>query len=149
MPAVISKAIKLGMIEIKIIRGDANKLNIKMAIKIMASTTLSNRLVIKNSFPFKNITQLPVSLTIHETGISMIYTAIILTTGFAMFGFSDFGGTAALGILLSLTLLIAYTSNLILLPAFLLSLEKSILKKEILNVPVFDVDIDTDEEDEK
>jgi predicted RND superfamily exporter protein len=89
-----------------------------------------------------------VSLTIHETGISMIYTAIILTTGFAIFGFSDFGGTAALGILLSLTLLIAYTSNLILLPCFLLSLEKSILKKEILNVPVFDIE-DEDEEDKK
>jgi len=90
-----------------------------------------------------------VSLTIHETGISMIYTAIILTTGFAMFGFSSFGGTAALGILLSLTLLIAYTSNLILLPAFLLSLEKSILKKEILNVPVFDVNIDIDDDEEE
>ena len=87
-----------------------------------------------------------VSLTIHETGISMIYTAIILTTGFAIFGFSDFGGTAALGILLSLTLLIAYTSNLILLPCFLLSLEKSILKKEILNVPVFDIENEDDED---
>lgn len=90
-----------------------------------------------------------VSLTIYETGISMIYTAIILTTGFAIFGFSDFGGTAALGILLSLTLLIAYTSNLILLPCFLLSLEKSILKKEILNVPVFDIDHADEEDDEK
>jgi len=90
-----------------------------------------------------------VSLTIHETGISMIYTAIILTTGFAIFGFSDFGGTAALGILLSLTLLIAYTSNLILLPCFLLSLEKSILKKEILNVPVFDIETEDEEDEEK
>ena len=88
-----------------------------------------------------------VSLTIYETGISMIYTAIILTTGFAVFGFSNFGGTAALGILLSLTLLIAYTSNLILLPCFLLSLEKSILKKEILNVPVFEIDTDDDDKD--
>jgi predicted RND superfamily exporter protein len=87
-----------------------------------------------------------VSLTIHETGISMIYTAIILTTGFAMFGFSSFGGTAALGILLSLTLLIAYTSNLILLPCFLLSLEKSILRKEILNVPILDIEVDTDKD---
>jgi predicted RND superfamily exporter protein len=76
----------------------------------------------------------------------MIYTAIILTTGFAMFGFSSFGGTAALGILLSLTLLIAYTSNLILLPCFLLSLEKSILRKEILNVPLLDIEIDTDKD---
>ena len=87
-----------------------------------------------------------VALTIHETGISMIYTAIILTTGFAMFGFSSFGGTASLGILLSLTLLIAYASNLILLPCFLLSLEKSILRKEILNVPLLDIDEENDED---
>ncbi|MBS1646105.1 MAG: MMPL family transporter [Bacteroidetes bacterium] len=87
-----------------------------------------------------------VSLTIQETGISMVYTALILTMGFGVFGFSDFGGTAALGVLLSLTLLIAYTSNLILLPCFLLSLEKSILKKEILNVSVFDIDDEQDDE---
>ncbi|MGZ3866484.1 MAG: efflux RND transporter permease subunit [Bacteroidia bacterium] len=89
-----------------------------------------------------------VALTIHETGVSMIYTALILTFGFGMFGFSSFGGTASLGILLSLTLLIAYASNLILLPCFILSLEKSILRKEILNVSVIDID-DEEEEDEK
>ncbi|MGZ3907909.1 MAG: efflux RND transporter permease subunit [Bacteroidia bacterium] len=89
-----------------------------------------------------------VALTIHETGVSMIYTALILTFGFGMFGFSSFGGTASLGILLSLTLLIAYASNLILLPCFILSLEKSILRKEILNVSVIDID-EEDEEDEK
>jgi hypothetical protein len=87
-----------------------------------------------------------VSLTIHETGVSMIYTALILTFGFGMFGFSSFGGTASLGILLSITLLIAYASNLVLLPCFLLTLEKSILRREILNVPVIDIDEDDDEE---
>ena len=87
-----------------------------------------------------------VALTIHETGVSMIYTALILTFGFGMFGFSSFGGTASLGILLSLTLLIAYASNLILLPCFILSLEKSILRKEILNVSVIDIDEDDEEE---
>jgi len=87
-----------------------------------------------------------VALTIHETGVSMIYTALILTFGFGMFGFSSFGGTASLGILLSLTLLIAYASNLILLPCFILSLEKSILRKEILNVSVIDIDEDEEEE---
>ncbi len=48
--------------------------------------------------------------------------------------------------LLSLTLLIAYASNLILLPCFILSLEKSILRKEILNVSVIDIDEDDEEE---
>jgi len=65
-----------------------------------------------------------VSMTIYETGISMVYTAVILSCGFVIFTASEFGGTAALGILVSFTLLVAYCSNLILLPCFLLSLEK-------------------------
>ena len=65
-----------------------------------------------------------VSNTIRETGISMVYTAVILASGFGIFAASEFGGTAALGILVSFTLIVAYCSNLILLPCFLLSLEK-------------------------
>ena len=64
-----------------------------------------------------------VSDTIRETGISMIYIAIILFFGFGIFAASTFGSTQALGILLSITLLVAMISNLTLLPAFLLSLE--------------------------
>lgn len=89
-----------------------------------------------------------VSLTIKETGVSMIYTAIILFCGFGIFSASKFGGTAALGILISVTLLIAYCSNLILLPCFLLSLEKRITNKAFLQDPlieVYDEDIDLDE----
>jgi len=65
-----------------------------------------------------------VSDTIRETGISMIYVAIVLFFGFGIFGFSTFGSVSALGILLSVTLLVAMVSNLTLLPAFLLSLDK-------------------------
>ena len=65
-----------------------------------------------------------VSETIRETGISMIYIAIILFFGFGVFAASTFGSTRALGILLSVTLLVAMISNLTLLPAFLLSIEK-------------------------
>ncbi len=83
-----------------------------------------------------------VSLTIKETGVSMIYTAIILFFGFGIFAASDFGGTAALGILISGTLLIAYCSNLILLPCFLLSLEKRLTNKEFLQAPLIDVNND-------
>ncbi len=71
-----------------------------------------------------------VSLVIKETGVSMIYTAIILSCGFMIFIFSGFGGTRALGLLVSITLLMAYSSNLIVLPSFLLSLEKRNRKKE-------------------
>jgi hypothetical protein len=70
-----------------------------------------------------------VSDTIRETGISMIYIAITLFFGFGIFSFSTFGSVSALGILLSVTLLVAMACNLILLPAFLLSLEKRVKKK--------------------
>ena len=61
-----------------------------------------------------------------ETGVSMIYTSIVLFFGFFVFVASDFGGTVALGLLVSITLFFAMMSNLLLLPALLLSLEKSI-----------------------
>jgi len=70
-----------------------------------------------------------VSDTIRETGISMIYIAITLFFGFGIFSFSTFGSVSALGILLSVTLLVAMACNLVLLPAFLLSLEKRVKKK--------------------
>lgn len=66
--------------------------------------------------------------TIRETGISMLYIATVLFFGFSIFAASTFGSTRALGILLSITLFVAMISNLTLLPAFLLSLEKRIKK---------------------
>ncbi len=65
-----------------------------------------------------------VSNSYRDTGISMIYTSIILFLGFITFTFSSFGGTQALGLLTSLTLGIAMFSNLILLPALLISFDK-------------------------
>jgi predicted RND superfamily exporter protein len=70
-----------------------------------------------------------VVLALRETGQSMMYTSIILFCGFAIFGLSGFGGTASLGILVSITLLAAMISNLILLPSLLLTLEKLITNK--------------------
>ena len=66
---------------------------------------------------------------IKETGISMFYTSIVLFFGFFIFIASQFGGTLALGLLVSITLMIALLSNLIVLPAMLLSLENLLLKK--------------------
>ena len=80
-----------------------------------------------------------VSLTIKETGVSMIYTAIILFFGFGIFAASDFGGTAALGILISITLLIGMCSNLILLPALLISLEKKLTTKAFLQDSLIEI----------
>jgi predicted RND superfamily exporter protein len=60
--------------------------------------------------------------TIHSTGISIIYTSLVLIAGFIIFCFSGFGGTQALGWLTSLTLVTATFTNLVLLPALLISL---------------------------
>ncbi|MBE7178751.1 MAG: MMPL family transporter, partial [Mucilaginibacter polytrichastri] len=71
-----------------------------------------------------------VSHTIRETGISMIYIGVVLFFGFGIFAVSTFGGTVALGILMAITLLMAVVSNLTLLPALMLSLEKRKEKHE-------------------
>ena len=63
-----------------------------------------------------------------ETGVSMLYTSVVLFFGFFIFIASDFGGTVALGLLVSITLLIAMLSNLLLLPALLLTYEKTLTK---------------------
>ena len=57
--------------------------------------------------------------TIQHTGISIIYTSLVLVAGFVIFCFSDFGGTQALGWLTSLTLVVSTFTNLILLPALI------------------------------
>ncbi|MDI3318431.1 efflux RND transporter permease subunit [Pinibacter soli] len=62
--------------------------------------------------------------TIHTTGISIIYTSLVLIAGFVIFCFSGFGGTKSLGWLISLTLVAATFTNLILLPALLISTTK-------------------------
>lgn len=67
--------------------------------------------------------------TVMDTGRSMIYTNVILFAGFIIFALSDFGSTAALGILLSLTLMVAMITNLLLLPAIMLSIEGKMAKK--------------------
>lgn len=62
--------------------------------------------------------------TIHKTGISIIYTSLVLIAGFVIFCFSGFGGTQAIGWLTSLTLVLATLTNLIFLPALLLTMIK-------------------------
>ena len=61
---------------------------------------------------------------LRETGLSMFYSGIVLFFGFAVFMISNFGGTVALGGLVSATLLISMLSNLILLPSLLISFNK-------------------------
>ena len=65
-----------------------------------------------------------VSNSFQDTGVSMIYTSLILFFGFVSFTASDFGGTQALGLLTSLTLVIAMFSNLLFLPSLLLTFDR-------------------------
>ena len=65
--------------------------------------------------------QKSVSKALNETGVSMVYTSVILFFGFIIFSGSSFGGTIALGVFTSLTLIVALLTNLILLPSLLLS----------------------------
>ncbi len=76
---------------------------------------------------------------LRETTVSMFYTSIVLYFGFSVFMISSFGGTVALGGLVSATLLFAMLSNLLLLPSLLLSLERSIANKETLKEPQINV----------
>lgn len=76
---------------------------------------------------------------LRETGVSMFYTSIVLFFGFSVFMISSFGGTKALGGLVSFTLLIAMLANLVLLPALLLALERNIANKQVLKKPNIDV----------
>jgi len=85
---------------------------------------------------------------LRETGVSMFYTSIVLFFGFSVFMISSFGGTVALGGLVSATLLFAMLANLLLLPSLLLSLERNIANKETLKEPAIQIITDEDEEEE-
>jgi len=75
---------------------------------------------------------------LRETSYSMVYSSIVLFFGFAIFTLSSFGGTEALGYLVSFTLLIAVLSNLFVLPSLILTLDKWIttraFKKPMLEI---------------
>jgi len=82
--------------------------------------------------------QKSVILALRETGYSMIYSSVVLFFGFAIFILSSFGGTEALGYLVSFTLLVALFSNLFLLPSVLLSADKAVTTKNF-DKPYLDV----------
>jgi predicted RND superfamily exporter protein len=82
---------------------------------------------------------------LHEAGFSMIYTSIVLVLGFSVFIVSEFGGTQALGILISTTLFIAMFFNIMVLPSLLLTLDKRLTSKAFAE-PIIEIYEDNDEE---
>lgn len=101
--------------------------------------------LIKNNWKIRR----SVYAALHETGVSMFYTSIVLFFGFSVFMISSFGGTVALGALVSITLLFAMLSNLLLLPALLLSLEKNIANKETLKKPAIKIFMDSEVDEQQ
>lgn len=81
-----------------------------------------------------------ITSTIKETGISMVYTTMILFFGFIIFASSSFGGTIALGLLVSITLFISLITNLVLLPAILISIGIRSAQKELTEESLLEVD---------
>lgn len=81
--------------------------------------------LILNQFRIKE----SVLAALRETGFSIMYSAAVLFFGFGIFILSSFGGTEAIGYLVSFTLLVAMMSNLFVLPSLLLTLDKRILTK--------------------
>ncbi len=81
---------------------------------------------------------------LRETGFSMIYSSVVLVFGFGIFILSSFGGTQALGYLIAFTLLVALLSNLFILPALLLTMDKMITTKKFEEplLEIFDEEID-------
>ncbi|MBL7875077.1 MAG: MMPL family transporter [Cyclobacteriaceae bacterium] len=89
-----------------------------------------------------------VSESILETGKSIVYTSVVLFAGFIIFAFSDFGGTVALGLLTSTTLLISMFTNLILLPALIMTFDKPKKSKNHLPIDDFDTSFYGEHDDE-
>ncbi len=85
---------------------------------------------------------------LHETGVSTFYTSVVLIFGFAIFTLSSFGGTIALGGLISVTLTFAMFANLVVLPALVLTTAKWSAKKELLDEPSINIYRDNSEENE-
>lgn len=77
-----------------------------------------------------------ISVSIRETGSSMIYTAIILFFGFIIFTLSEFGGTIALGKLTAITLFVAMLTNVVLLPALIMQFDSG--KRSIKSHPLIE-----------
>lgn len=94
-----------------------------VALGIAIDVTIRFLVNYKQELPYHNYNkEKTVIATIHSTGISIIYTSLVLIAGFIIFCFSGFGGTQALGWLTSLTLITATLTNLVLLPALILNI---------------------------
>ncbi len=96
-----------------------------------------------------NDLQRSVDLATREVSVGIIYTSVVLLAGFFLFGFSHFGGIRAMGILTSITLLVAMFTNLLVLPSLVLSFNRSLMtrafREPLLEIMDEESDIDVGE----
>jgi predicted RND superfamily exporter protein len=96
-----------------------------VALGIVIDVTIRFLVNYRQELPHYNYNiQTTLNQTIKHTGISIIYTSLVLIAGFIIFCFSSFGGTQSLGWLTSLTLVVGTITNLVLLPVLMLSIMK-------------------------
>jgi predicted RND superfamily exporter protein len=131
VPNIIPLAVTAGVMGwLDIALKPSTVLVFSVALGIAIDVTIRFLVNFKQELPHHNLDiSATVKQTIHETGLSIIYTSMILFAGFMIFSFSEFGGTKGLGWLTSLTLVMAMITNLTILPALLLWMEKTLLKK--------------------
>lgn len=103
-----------------------------VALGIAIDITIRFLVNYKQELPvYNNDVNATVSATIKNTGLSIVYTSLVLIAGFVIFCFSGFGGTIALGWLTSVTLFVATLTNLILLPVLLLIVSPATRKNKL------------------
>ncbi|GAA0528780.1 efflux RND transporter permease subunit [Chitinophaga japonensis] len=131
IPNIIPLAVTAGVMGwLDIALKPSTVLVFSVALGIAIDVTIRFLVNFKQELPQHNLDiSATVKQTIHETGLSIIYTSMILFAGFMIFSFSEFGGTKSLGWLTSLTLVMAMVTNLTILPALLLWMEKALIKK--------------------
>lgn len=131
IPNIIPLAVTAGVMGwLDIALKPSTVLVFSVALGIAIDVTIRFLVNFKQELPQHNLDiSATVKQTIHETGLSIIYTSMILFAGFMIFSFSEFGGTKSLGWLTSLTLVMAMVTNLTILPALLLWMEKALIRK--------------------
>ena len=145
VPLVITAGI-MGFFEIPLkpstlmVFGVALGITINDAILLMAKFKQQMK-----RFPHLSGNELMIN-ALRESALGMAYTSIVLFFGFIMFVFSQFGGTQALGLLISITVLVGMFTNLILLPALVLTYEKWITSRSFKEpyFEIFNEEIDYD-----
>ena len=90
-----------------------------------------------------------VKSSILETGLSMFYTSVVLFCGVSVFMTSSFAGNQSLGLLTAITLFVAMLSNLLVLPSFLMSMEKWVTKKDLSEniLDIYDSEVGPEDEE--